>query len=153
LVRQTPPAGRRDIYATLSSVQVGAIASAVIRPEVMYCCPLKVRISGKTEVLGPIRCHGPTGASGAAAAATAGLLACIFFERGYGVPGRFSWHVGRRISAQIKLFQSCRVRPPVATNSRSANFIAEKFVGVLSELVDCLERDDPNQLTVPGRTF
>src|SRR6266576_1428512 len=56
-LRQTPPPAaptqtRQPVFA-----QAGEIAKAVIRPEVTYCAPLKVRISGKIALLGPIRCH------------------------------------------------------------------------------------------------
>src|SRR5438046_10629166 len=59
LVRQTPPPAAATQSMQSPFVQVGAMASAVMRPEVMYEAPLKVKISGKFATLGPMRFHAP----------------------------------------------------------------------------------------------
>ena len=41
-------------------LQLGSTASAVMRPEVVYAAPLKVRTSGKFAVLGPARVQPPS---------------------------------------------------------------------------------------------
>src|ERR1700694_5667531 len=69
-VRQIPPPAaptqsRQPFVSRSSSLsprlgrQFGAIASAVMRPEVIYGAPLKVKTAGKLAVLGPISCHAP----------------------------------------------------------------------------------------------
>src|SRR6478672_5569907 len=58
-VRQTPPPAAPTQTRQPLFPQSGEMAKAVIRPEVTYCAPLKVRRSGKIAVLGPIRCHCP----------------------------------------------------------------------------------------------
>src|SRR5436305_73271 len=57
-VRQIPPpaaaAQRRQLEF---EVQVGVVASAVIRPDMWYCAPLKLRMPGCVACVGPIRLH------------------------------------------------------------------------------------------------
>src|SRR6266446_2699600 len=59
-VRQTPPPAAAAQTRQPVFPQFGEIASAVIRPDVTYCAPLKVKILGSTALLGPIRCQAPT---------------------------------------------------------------------------------------------
>src|SRR5216117_206287 len=59
-VRQTPPPAAPTQTRQRLVLQLGSIASAVTRPEVKYSVPLKVRMSGASDLLGPISCHAPT---------------------------------------------------------------------------------------------
>jgi hypothetical protein len=52
-VRQTPPPAAAAQTRHLDCVQFGSIASAVMRPDVVYEAPLNVRTFGKFAVLGP----------------------------------------------------------------------------------------------------
>src|ERR1700737_4992267 len=58
-VRQIPPPAAPTQRRQLLVLQVGAMASAVMRPEVIYGAPLKVNTSGKPAVLGPINVQEP----------------------------------------------------------------------------------------------
>src|ERR1700736_5773002 len=58
-VRQIPPPAAPTQRRQLLALQFGAMASAVMRPEVIYGAPLKVKTPGKLAVLGPISCHLP----------------------------------------------------------------------------------------------
>src|SRR5205814_4976836 len=58
-VRHTPPPAAAAQTRQFDTEQLGEIARAVIRPEVTYGAPLKVRTSGKFVVLGPIRFQVP----------------------------------------------------------------------------------------------
>src|SRR4029077_6454921 len=59
-VRQTPPPAAAAHARHLLVLQLGSMASAVMRPEVVYAAPLKVRTSGKFDVLGPARAQAPS---------------------------------------------------------------------------------------------
>src|ERR1700751_694266 len=54
-VRHTPPPAAATQSRQPSELQAGSTASAVIRPEVVYAVPAKVRTSGKLASLGPTR--------------------------------------------------------------------------------------------------
>src|SRR5882757_6354621 len=59
LVRQTPPPAAPTQSLQSLGVQVGVMANAVMRPEVTYSRPLKVKISGKIPPFGPMRAQAP----------------------------------------------------------------------------------------------
>src|SRR5437588_10271872 len=63
-VRQTPPPAAATYTRQLPLTHVGAMPKAVMRPDVMYSAPLKVKIAGSSAMLGPINCHVPTGTDG-----------------------------------------------------------------------------------------
>ena len=52
-VRQTPPPAAPAQTVHFLALQAGSIASAVIRPEVVYAAPLNVVLAGKSAWLGP----------------------------------------------------------------------------------------------------
>src|SRR5207253_10748623 len=62
VVSHMPPPAAATRSRQLPVLQLGSIASAVMRPEVVYSSPLNVKISGKFAVLGPISDQVPTGA-------------------------------------------------------------------------------------------
>src|SRR5215475_7042152 len=72
-VRHTPPPAAAAQTRHPLLLQLGSMASAVIRPEVVYAAPLKVRTLGKFSELGPASVHAPPtpGACGPLAAARA----------------------------------------------------------------------------------
>src|SRR5437868_15274326 len=59
-VRQTPPPAAPAQTRQVLFEQFAETASAVTRPESLYCCPENVRMSGKIPLLGPIKCHAPS---------------------------------------------------------------------------------------------
>src|SRR5690242_2467604 len=56
-VRQIPPPAAATHRRQFVVLQLGAMASAVMRPEAKYCDPLYVRIEGTFVVVGPISVH------------------------------------------------------------------------------------------------
>ena len=56
-VRQIPPPAAAIQSRQRDGVQVGVIASAVTRPAMWNCAPLKLRMPGWVACVGPIKFH------------------------------------------------------------------------------------------------